>query len=160
MWRYPEVRWSARGLLVVAVALLATSACTERFQPGSRYLSCMEDAGYELVETSIGFSEATGDLIVDVEIVDPPSEEQTPEMLAQSEECILQVNGGVTATTVATTIPEGLAGEFTLCVKEAGYEVFDVEVEVSDTGGSFGFSTPDRVPEEIIQACKDQAGIP
>ena len=125
----------------------------------------MEDAGYELAETSIGFSEATGNLIIDVEIVEPPPEEQTPEMLAQSEECILQVNGGVRATTVPTTIPSGLAGDFTRCIRDAGYDIHEVEVEEIAGGGlSISHIGEDEIPEDVFEGCvaelEEQLGLP
>ena len=158
------VRWSS-AVLAVLLASFATSSCTERFSPSNRYLSCMEDAGYELVEISSHFSEETGDLILGVDIHDPQPSEQTPEMLAQSEECILQVNGGVRPTTVPTTIPGGLAGDFTICIREAGYDIHEVEVEEIAGGGlSISHIGEDEIPENVFEGCvaelEEKLGLP
>lgn len=152
-------------VLVVLLALLATAACTERFQPGSRYGACMEDAGYQLGEYSVHFADESGDLILGADIHDPPPEEQTPEMLAQSEECVLEVNGGVRATTVPTTISGGLAGDFTRCIRDAGYDIHEVTVEEMAGGGlSIGHIGEDEIPEDVFEGCvgelAEQLGLP
>jgi hypothetical protein len=149
------VRSVTLGLLL---ALAFSSACTERFSPSSRYLDCMEGAGYELGEASFGFSDATGDLIVEVAIEDPPPGQQSAEMLEQSDDCILQVNDGVTVTTMPTSIPEGPQGVFIECVTDAGYEVFDVQIAEDEVLGLVvnGFGSPGQVPEDVVAHCEEQ----
>jgi hypothetical protein len=130
----------------------------------------MSDAGYELQSYSVNFP-GLSDLIGSVDIDDPPPSEQTPAMLAQSEDCILQVNGGVRVTTVPTTIPVGLAAEFIECMRDAGYEVYDVEIveidrqELGRAGSAQlgpalgGFSTMDEVPESAVRECEQELGL-
>lgn len=125
----------------------------------------MEDAGYQLRSGTINYG-ATGDLIVGVDIEDPPPSEQTPEMLAQSDRCILHVNGGVRVPATPPTTPTGLAGDFTRCIRGAGYDIDGVEVEEVAGGGlTISHIGPrDEIPEDVFQACvaelEEKLGLP
>lgn len=64
-------------------------------------------------------------------------------------------------TTTPTTLQPGLAGEFAACMREVGYEVFDVDIVETEEGPvASGFGTNDNVPEEAVRSCEQGLGTP